>query len=66
MKNLIDCLKPVNEGWTGTEGEKAYDEILRVFEDMKAEDILNLIWNYLDVDTLKNIYKWMKQDEYFD
>ena len=65
MKNLKDCLT-INEGWTGDEGEKAYDKMLEAFENMKQEDILNMLWNYLSEDQLKDIYKWMKQDEYFD
>jgi len=66
MKNLQEYLNPVNEGWVGSEGNKAYDEILSVWENMKQEDILNLIWNYFNDTQLKNLYKWMKEDEYFD
>jgi len=65
MKNLKDCLT-INEGWTGKEGEQAYDKMLEVFNNMSQEDILNMIWNYLSDTELKNIYKWMKQDEYFN
>ena len=65
MKNLKDILT-VNEGWVGTEGNKAYDKILSVWENMKQEDILNLIWNYFSDTQLKNLYNWMKEDEYFD
>ncbi len=66
MKNIKEYINPVNEGWVGAEGNKAYDEILSVWENMKQEDILNLIWNYFNDTQLKNLYKWMKQDEYFD
>ncbi len=65
MKNLKDRLT-INEGWIGKEGEQAYDKMLKAFENMSQEDILNMIWNYLSDTELKNIYKWMKQDEYFD
>ena len=65
MKNWNEYLKTVNEGWTGTEGDKAYDEILDVIQDWKPEQILTLIWNYFDEDQLKKLYKWMEQDEYF-
>ena len=65
MKNLKDILV-VNEGWTGSEGDKAYDKILEVWETMKQEDILKLIWNYFNDTQLKNLYKWMDQDGYFD
>ena len=64
MKNLKELL--VNEGWTGSEGDKAYDKILEVWETMKQEDILKLIWNYFNDTQLKNLYKWMDQDGYFD
>jgi hypothetical protein len=40
--------------------------MLGAFENMKQEDILNMLWNYLSEDQLKDIYKWMKQEEYFD
>lgn len=66
MKELKEYLNPVNEGWTGAEGNKAYDEILSVWENMKQEDILQLIWNYFSADQLKNLYKWMKDDDYLD
>ena len=65
MKNLKDILT-VNEGWTGSEGDKAYDKILEVWENMDAEKILQLIWNYFNDTQLKNLYKWMDQDGYFD
>lgn len=63
MKNLKELL--VNEGWVGSEGDKAYDKILEVWETMKQEDILQLIWNYFNDTQLKNLYKWMDQDGYF-
>ena len=56
----------VNEGWVGAEGDKAYNEILEVMESWKPEEILTLIWNYFNDTELKNLYKWMKQDGYFD
>jgi len=65
MKNLKDILT-VNEGWVGSEGNKAYDKILSVWKDMDQEDILQLIWNYFSDTQLKNLYNWMKEDEYFD
>lgn len=65
MKNLKDCLT-VNEGWVGGEGSKAYDKILSVMESWKPEEILTLIWNYYNQDQLKNLYKWMEEDGYFD
>ena len=64
MKDLKELL--VNEGWTGSEGDKAYDKILEVWENMDAEKILQLIWNYFNDTQLKNLYKWMDQDGYFD
>ncbi len=68
MKDIKEYLnnEPIEEGWTGTEGDKAYEEILNVMESWKPEEILTLIWNYYSVDDLKNLYKWMKQDGYFD
>lgn len=63
MKDLKDRL--MNEGWVGSEGNKAYDKILEVWETMKQEDILQLIWNYFNDTQLKNLYKWMEQDGYF-
>jgi len=63
MKELKEF---INEGWTGSAGEKAYDEILSVWENMKQEDILQLIWNYFSDSQLKNLYKWMEQDGYFE
>ena len=65
MKNLKDILN-LNEGWVGNEGDKAYNEILSVWENMKQEDILNMIWNYFNDTQLKNLYKWMDQDGYFE
>jgi len=65
MKELKEYLN-LNEGWVGPEGDKAYEEILNVMESWKPEEILTLIWNYYSVDDLKNLYKWMKQDGYFD
>lgn len=65
MKNLKDILN-LNEGWVGAEGDKAYDKILSVWENMKQEDILNMIWNYFNDTQLKNLYKWMDQDGYFE
>lgn len=65
MKNLKDILT-VNEGWTGAEGNKAYDKILEVIESWKPEEILTLIWNYYSDKDLKNLYKWMEEDGYFD
>lgn len=64
MKDLKEIL--MNEGWVGSEGNKAYDKILDVWENMKQEDILNMIWNYFNDTQLKNLYKWMDQDGYFD
>ena len=64
MKDLKEIL--MNEGWVGSEGNKAYDKILEVWENMKQEDILNMIWNYFNDTQLKNLYKWMYQDGYFD
>mgnify|MGYP007056155380 CR=1 FL=1 len=66
MKNLVEYINPVNEGWTGVEGDKAYDKILEVVEGWKPEQILTLIWNYYSDKELKNLYKWMEQDGYFD
>ena len=66
MKNLVEYINPVNEGWIGVEGDKAYDKILEVMEDWKPEQILTLIWNYYNDTQLKNLYKWMEQDGYFD
>ena len=66
MKDIKEFLNPVNEGWTGSEGDKAFDKILAVWENMDAEEILNMIWHYFSVDDLQNLYKWMKQDEYFN
>lgn len=63
MKDLKERL--LAEGWTGSEGDKAYDKILEVWETMKQEDILQLIWNYFNDTQLKNLYKWMEQDGYF-
>lgn len=63
MKDLKEIL--MTEGWTGSEGDKAYDKILEVWETMKQEDILQLIWNYFNDTQLKNLYKWMEQDGYF-
>lgn len=65
MKNLKDILN-LNEGWVGAEGDKAYDKILSVWENMKQEDILKMIWNYFNDTQLKNLYKWMDQDGYFE
>lgn len=65
MKNLKDILT-INEGWVGSEGDNAYDKILEVMEDWKPEQILTLIWNYYSDKELKNLYKWMKEDGYFD
>ena len=64
MKDLKEIL--MNEGWVGIEGNKAYDKILDVWENMKQEDILSMIWNYFSDTQLKNLYKWMDQDGYFD
>ena len=66
MKNLKEYINPVNEGWTGSEGDKAYNEILSVWENMKQEEILQMIWNYFNDTQLKNLYKWMDQDGYFE
>ena len=63
MKDLKEIL--MTEGWVGSEGDKAYDKILEVWETMKQEDILNMIWNYFNDTQLKNLYKWMDQDGYF-
>lgn len=65
MKELKEYLN-LNEGWVGNEGDKAFDKILEVMESWKPEQILTLIWNYYSVDELKNLYKWMEQDGYFD
>jgi len=65
MKELKEYLN-VNEGWVGPEGDKAYDKILEVMEGWKPEQILTLIWNYYSDTQLKNLYKWMEQDGYFD
>lgn len=64
MKDIKEYI--VNEGWVGSKGDKAYDEILSVWEGMTQEDILNLIWNYYSDRELQNLYKWMEQDGYFD
>lgn len=64
MKDLKEFI--LNEGWTGSEGNKAYDKILGVWENMEKEDILQLIWNYFSSDQLKNLYKWMDDDGYFE
>ena len=66
MKNLKDYIKPINEGWTGAEADKAYDDILNAMEGWKPEQFLTLIWNYFSADQLKDLYKWMKQDEYIN
>ena len=64
--SLNDDLKVIEEGWTGNKGDKAFDEILDAWEMMEKKDILNMIWTYFSVDDLENLYKWMKQDGYFD
>jgi len=66
MKTLSEYINPVNEGWVGGEGDKAYDKILNVWKEWEPEQILTLIWNYFSSDDLKNLYKWMEQDDYFD
>jgi len=63
MKNLNEYL---NEGWVGAEGDNAYNKILEVIENWSAEEILTLIWNYYSDKELKNLYKWMEDDGYFD
>lgn len=63
MKELKDFLK-VNEAWSGKDGERAYDEILEAISEWTPEQILQMIWNYFSDSQLKDLYKWMKQDEY--
>ena len=65
MKTIQEYIN-VSEGWTGPKGDKAYDDILAVWEGMSQEDILKLIWNYYSDRDLQDLYKWMKQDGYFD
>lgn len=64
MKNIKEYI--VNEGWNGKEADDAYDKILSVWETMKTEDILQLIWSYYSSRDLQNLYKWMEQDGYFE
>ena len=66
MKTIVEYMKPVDEGWSGNDGNKAYDKILEVMKGWTPEQILNLIWNYYSDKELKNLYKWMEQDGYFD
>lgn len=68
MKDIKEYLnvEEIHEGWTGSEGDKAFDKILGVWENMSQEDILIMIWKYFSQDQLENLYKWMKQDEYFN
>jgi len=63
MKELKEF---INEGWVGSAGNKAYDEILSVWKNMDQEKILQLIWNYFSDSQLKNLYKWMEEDGYFE
>lgn len=63
MKELKEF---INEGWPGSAGDKAYDDILSVWKNMDQEKILQLIWNYFSDSQLKNLYKWMEQDGYFE
>ena len=65
MKDIKDYIN-VSEGWVGSKGDKAYDDILAVWEGMSQEDILKLIWNYYSERDLQDLYKWMKQDGYFE
>lgn len=64
MKDLKDRL--INEGWPTNKGNRAYDEISDVWENMKQEDILNMIWNYFPQDQLEFLYRCMEKDGYFD
>ena len=56
MKPLIEqwteaCLKDtvvkpatnLNEGWTGDKANKAYDQMLEVFENMSGQNILDML-----------------------
>ena len=66
MKDIKEYLnnEPIKEGWVGSEGNKAYDEIIDAVQYWDGPKVIDMIWNYFNDTQLRNLYKWMKEDEY--
>lgn len=58
--------KKIFEGWTGKEGEEAFNKMLIAFNEMSQEDILRTMFAYMSYEQLKKFYGYMEQDGYFE
>jgi hypothetical protein len=61
MKTLKETL---NEGWTGSKANRAYDEMVEAFGMMGGEKTTDCIWNYFSSDDIEGLYEFMKEEGY--
>lgn len=55
----------VNEGWTGPDGERAYQDCCDAVSDMGGREVMDMIWSYFSYEQLKKLHEWMAGDGYF-
>lgn len=64
VKRFNDFKRKVNEGWTGPKANKAYDQMINLFNELNGEQIADAIWNCFGSETIEEFYDYLIDEEY--